>query len=168
MKFKIFSTKTTPFNEIISGVSRINPDAIFIRGIPGAGKSTLAKSIVDVRKNVVHIETDDYWLRPDGHYDFNFAMLNEAHEWNQSRFDKLIRAYLTPIVANTFVNIRNLTPYLDSLNVVDEFANVTIIECHGGYKSVHNVPEETVAKMQKNFESSYKSLAIYGTIHHIE
>jgi hypothetical protein len=166
MQFKIYSTKTTSTEDILADMSRTNPDAIFIRGIPGAGKSTLAKSIVDVRKNAVHIETDDYWLRPDGCYDFNFARLNEAHEWNQARFDKIIRAYLTPIVANTFVNIRNLTPYLDSLYTINEFANVVIIECHGGYKSVHTVPEETVAKMQKNFETSYTALKSYGTILH--
>lgn len=46
--------------------------------------------------------TDDFFFREDGTYEFNPDFLEEAHEWNQKRGDKLF-----------FKLLRNLIVHLD-------------------------------------------------------
>jgi NEDD4-binding protein 2 len=72
---------------------------IIMRGCPGSGKSTLSKKIeqdADLKTDGVAVfSTDNYWLRPDGIYDFNFRYIKEAHQWNRSLFEKTIKAQLS-------------------------------------------------------------------------
>lgn len=86
-----------------------------VRGLPGSGKSTHADELrlqsqytpwVTVRS------TDDYFVRPDGHYDFNHRLLSGAHEWNQQMARELLDAGYHVIVANTFSQQWEMEPYL--------------------------------------------------------
>jgi adenylate kinase family enzyme len=54
-----------------------------IRGLPGSGKSTIARDISYRDHCTVHCETDNYWIRHDGVYDFNKEYLKNAHAWCQ-------------------------------------------------------------------------------------
>lgn len=131
-------------------------DVVFVRGAPGAGKSTLAKKIQNIvgARNSSIYETDDYWIRPDGFYDFNFKRLSEAHEWNFNRFvhDVVIDGYASiPIVSNTSIKANQMAEYIRCMK---ENVNILVVECHNDYGSIHSVPEETVTRMKQNFETS--------------
>lgn len=127
------------------------PDLIFIRGIPGSGKSTYAQKLYDEQKIFMFTETDDYWIRPDGYYDFNFKRIKEAHEWNVSRTEKWMKRGSHNIaVANTFTQLKEMQKYLD---LADKYEyTVRVIRCIGKYGSVHDVPEVTIKKMLDRFE----------------
>ena len=51
-----------------------------IRGISGAGKSSLAKSL-----GGKHIEADMYHLDKNGNYDWEPEKVKEAHAWCQNQ-----------------------------------------------------------------------------------
>jgi chloramphenicol 3-O-phosphotransferase len=53
---------------------------VIVRGLPGSGKSVLAEKYQDTFHDSCFIySTDDYWMRPDGLYDFNCDLLHKAH-----------------------------------------------------------------------------------------
>ncbi len=61
-----------------------------LRGIPGAGKSTLAKQLGDA-----HFEADSYFMI-DGEYQFDPTKLRKAHEWCQGQVElAMIQNHIT-------------------------------------------------------------------------
>ncbi len=73
-----------------------------VRGVPGSGKSTFAKTL-----GGTHFETDNYFMI-DGEYKFDFTKIKEAHNWCQSEVSNaMLLNYTTGInekivVSNTF------------------------------------------------------------------
>ncbi len=125
---------------------------IFIRGIPGAGKSTLAKTLRDGVGGFVDVfEADDYFIdKNTGQYIFDRTKLSEAHAACLDNARKLLKLGGRAIVSNTFTTKRELKPYFD---LAKEFGIVPqVILCQGNFKSIHDVPEATIAKMKARFE----------------
>ncbi|XP_036157057.1 NEDD4-binding protein 2-like 1 isoform X6 [Myotis myotis] len=56
-----------------------------LRGLPGSGKTTLARQLQHDFPRALIFSTDDFFFREDGTYEFNPDFLEEAHEWNQKR-----------------------------------------------------------------------------------
>ncbi|XP_023403015.1 NEDD4-binding protein 2-like 1 isoform X5 [Loxodonta africana] len=56
-----------------------------LRGLPGSGKTTLARQLQHDFPRAVIFSTDDFFSRDDGTYEFNPDFLEEAHKWNQKR-----------------------------------------------------------------------------------
>nr|XP_048275151.1 NEDD4-binding protein 2-like 1 isoform X4 [Myodes glareolus] len=56
-----------------------------LRGLPGSGKTTLAREMQRDFPRAMIFSTDDFFFREDGAYEFNPDFLEEAHEWNQKR-----------------------------------------------------------------------------------
>lgn len=89
-----------------------------MQGIPGSGKSTVARGIRAVTAGVI-LSTDDFWYEvvenpglPDeityrgDVYNFDISRLGKAHTWNQSRANDCMAAG-TPTVIIDNTNIRN-------------------------------------------------------------
>jgi len=115
---------------------------ILVRGLPGSGKSTIAKSI-----RGEHLETDMFW-GPD--YKFDMSRIKEAHEWCQHMTRNALGLYDVVIVSNTFTTAFELLPYFD---IAKEFKiRPQIILCQGSFGNVHNVPQEVLEKMSARFE----------------
>ena len=112
-----------------------------IRGLPGGGKSTLATMIADV----VH-EADQYFIDSDGVYKWRPQWLREAHQECLDNTKVSLKAGMVVAVANTFVKLKDMKPYLDLPYTK------TVIECHGGFKNTHDVPDAHVQKMKDNWE----------------
>lgn len=122
---------------------------ILVRGLPGSGKSTIAKSM----EGVVHMETDFFW---GSDYQFNIGRIKEAHAWCQSE----VYAYLSQgrdvVVANTFTTKMELLPYFElakKFNIVPH-----VILCQNRWDNVHNVPQETLDRMSARFEYDISEL----------
>jgi predicted kinase len=123
-----------------------------IRGVPGSGKSTLARDMQydsTIQPTVVY-EADQYFIRPDGAYAWYASELSNAHEWCLNCAKIALRNGYNVIVANCFIKLSQMEPYIDLAKSIG--AELEIIECDGGYKSVHVVPDETVARMRANYE----------------
>lgn len=116
-----------------------------IRGLPGSGKSTIAKAMAEA-SNAQHIEADDYFCRR-GAYEFDPRLLKDAHAWCLAMTKELLDAGYDVIVANTFTQRWELAPYMD----LDEVL-INVIEAKGEFGSTHNVPEAAIQRMRERWE----------------
>lgn len=117
-----------------------------LRGLPGAGKSTLADSL-----GIDYVEADMFFMQ-DGEYKFDGAKLKEAHEWCQDRVRKIMELGMSVAVANTFTQEWEMEPYLEMAEEFGYRVNSLIVENRHGGENTHGVPEEALTRMRNRFE----------------
>ena len=116
-----------------------------VRGLPGSGKSTYAKTL-----NTLHVEADMYHMH-DGKYSFDGSRARMAHEWCQRTVLMALEYGMDVVVSNTFTERWEIEPYL---RLAARFrAHVRIVRMTGTYGTVHSVPEVTMARMRDRFEA---------------
>lgn len=88
---------------------------ILMRGIPGSGKSWIAKAMSNAFTGIC--STDDFWylIGSGTRYAFDPKRLAEAHEWNLDNAEEYLRNFtnVTAIIDNTNINPRDMEPYFD-------------------------------------------------------
>lgn len=131
----------------------IKPKLTLIRGIPGSGKSTLAKVLMFVGDTAghftAHFEADMYF-GSDGFYEFDPALLPQAHGWCQISTANALR-HSDVIVSNTFTRFNEIEPYYQ-IALDNDIEDVMLLISQGDYKSVHDVPEGAIQRMRDRFE----------------
>lgn len=125
----------------------MNPVLYIVRGLPGSGKSTIAKKLVHESK---HFEADMFFIK-DGVYNFNSTLIKDAHEWCFNSVERAMRTRTDICVSNTFTQRWEFQPYIDL--AIEHNYDYQVIECHGNWKNVHDVPQEVVDKMKERWES---------------
>ena len=134
---------------------------ILIRGPSGIGKSYYAnyhceKKIGEGQKAIV-AEADQFFLDKFSQYDFQPALLPQAHLWCQ---EKVRQAMLDKtdiiFVANTFSQLWELKPYVElALNyryqiwIENMFDNLTLNPEQLAQRSIHKVPAKVIDKTIK-------------------
>lgn len=120
-----------------------------IRGLPGSGKSTLAANLLKADGTIYILEADMYFVDENGNYDFDITEIHDAHRWcRKETRDYLLSGY-DVVVSNTFTMLKEMVPYYDMAQELGVEFNV--ITCLGQFGNVHDVPEETLAKMKARF-----------------
>jgi predicted kinase len=122
-----------------------------LRGLPGAGKSTLAKQLVG-DKDYCHKEADMYFMNAKGEYKFNPSLLKEAHEWCKTEVEFLMKYDHTVVVSNTFTQEWEMKAYYDLAEKFGYKVFSIIVENRHGGVNEHGVPAETLEKMKARFE----------------
>uniref|UniRef100_A0A8C4QGQ8 CUE domain-containing protein n=1 Tax=Eptatretus burgeri TaxID=7764 RepID=A0A8C4QGQ8_EPTBU len=85
---------------------------ILLRGLPGSGKSTMARKIRMENKDAAVLSTDDYFVQ-GGIYSYNPDLLSEAHEWNHKRAREAMDACKSPVIIdNTNLKLWEMKPYV--------------------------------------------------------
>lgn len=115
-----------------------------LRGLPGSGKSTFAKSL-----GIFHVEMDMYFMR-GGKYIWSANKIPEAAKFCQDLVRSVIKAGLDCVVSNTHTKIWEFQPYLDMAKELG--ADVRVIKMPFYYGSVHDVPDITQQKMKDRWE----------------
>ena len=118
-----------------------------IRGLPGAGKSTLAKSL---GVGAFIYEADQYFYK-DGEYKFDASKLGLAHKQCLDNTIKCMELGFSCAVSNTFTTEKELKPYIQAAEEYGFIVTSLIVENRHGSKSIHGVPENTLDKMEKRF-----------------
>ena len=124
-----------------------------LRGLPGAGKSTLAKKLGDA-----HFEADMYFTNENGQYIFNGADIKKAHEWCQNEVQlAMILNHTTGeneniVVSNTFTQEWEMEPYYKLAETYGYRVFSLIVENRHGGENLHNVPEDKIKAMRERFE----------------
>lgn len=118
-----------------------------IRGIPGSGKSRLAKQIAPEH----NYAADDYFYDKKGNYKFDVTKLDAAHRQCMKNVKNDMMDGV-PIIAvnNTFIRKWEYAEYIEVAEKLG-YKPIEII-CRGNYGSVHNIPSEKIRSMAQNFE----------------
>ena len=123
-----------------------------VRGIPGSGKSTFAKNLVD-EKDYCHKEADMFFVDRDGNYNFEPSKIKDAHQWCQEEIDFLMRLEHSPLaVSNTFTQEWELQPYYELAIKYGYYVTSIIVENRHEGTNEHGVPDEVLTKMRERFE----------------
>ena len=122
-------------------------ELFLLRGLPGAGKSTLAKSLGGKR-----IEADMFFETEDG-YKFDATKIKDAHSWCQN----MVGSWMSDeeeriVVSNTFTQEWEMQFYYDWAKDFDYKVFSLVVENRHGGINEHNVPQETLDKMKNRFE----------------
>ncbi|XP_004681393.1 PREDICTED: NEDD4-binding protein 2 [Condylura cristata] len=85
---------------------------VLLRGLPGSGKSFLARTLQEDNPSGIILSTDDYFYI-NGQYQFDVKYLGEAHEWNQNRAKEAFEKKISPIIIdNTNLQAWEMKPYV--------------------------------------------------------
>ena len=123
-----------------------------VRGIPGSGKSTFAKSI-----GGVHIEADQFFMM-NGKYNFDITKIKLAHKYCQNQTEAWMKTDGTQVnndkivVSNTFTQEWEMEPYFKLAEKYGYRTFSLIVENRHGGVNEHDVPEDKLELMKNRFE----------------
>ena len=123
-----------------------------VRGVPGSGKSTFAKSL-----GGTHFEADMFFMK-DGEYKLDMSKIKEAHNWCQDSVNTAMIMNNTAglnetiVVSNTFTQEWEMKPYFEMAELHEYRVFSIILENRHGGVNEHNVPEDKIEQMKNRFE----------------
>ena len=126
-----------------------------MRGVPGSGKSTIAREIIP-SEGVIH-STDKYFYDDEGKYNFDPSKLKEYHDENFKSFCRSLEEE-KPIVVidNTNIQRVHFDRYVDAAKAKGYV--VHIVEAPqpdpsvAAERNTHSVPEEVIRRMIEQYE----------------
>lgn len=131
-----------------------------LRGPPGAGKTTLAKSLTSYNWSA------DMWFQEFNGGVFSPGSISTAHTWcreqvrarmvTAKRFQAMGDEPEPIAVHNTFIELWETKPYLDLAAQFGYQAFVLIVD--QAHQNVHSVPEDKVLSMAKRFQFNGRTL----------
>lgn len=126
-----------------------------LRGVPGSGKSTVAKSLV---KEECVCEADQFFVDPcDGVYRFDFKKIGLAHEYCRTKCIELMRKGEPKIVvSNTNTSEKEFAPYLEMAADHGYVVYFLVVENRHGGVNQHGVPQDKLEQMKDRIKSSLK------------
>jgi predicted kinase len=124
-------------------------ELVIIRGVPGTGKTTLARQVF-VPMGYVHCEADMFFAGRGGTHPFSKDLWPQAHNWCKMQVCKAMRAGRNVVVTNTFTQHWQYQSYL---NLAHAFGyQVRIISLTREYGSVHHVPAAEMERIRGIWE----------------
>lgn len=124
---------------------------MLIRGLPGSGKSTVAKLF----DKALHFEADMYFLDADGNYQFDASKIKNAHNWcRHSVMDAMKEGHPIVVVSNTFTQEWEMDVYYLLAEELGYRVTSMIVENRHDGKNIHGCPDDKIEQMKTRFEIS--------------
>jgi len=132
------------------------PQLVLVRGLPGSGKSTIAKKEYPDHH---HFEADMYQYCECGKYNFHPEVHGRAHEWCLNETISKIEQGENVVVSNTFTRNWEMLPYFGVAKMYG--ADLVVREAEAPWandpivcaeKTVHKVPLEIIEAMKERWE----------------
>jgi predicted kinase len=139
----------------MDSVNETQGELILLRGLPGSGKTTLAKIILQLRSTDEPeiLSADDFFEDKEGDYNFDPTKLKEAHNYCQFRCSERMRQQKAKIVvANTFTQEWEMDEYFKMAERYNYRVHTVIVENRHGNENVHGVPEDKLQQMKNRFQ----------------
>ena len=139
-------------------MSKLSPTLFLVRGLPGSGKSAIAKNLA-----TEVAEADQFFVSPEtGRYEFDPSKLSQAHNYCQVKALNSVQSGNSVAVANTFTQAWEMAPYVIAtkelgarLVVVDVFdGGMTDVEL--AMRNEHGVSEYIIANMRLRWEHDWR------------
>ena len=122
---------------------------MLIRGLPGSGKSTVAKLF----DKALHFEADMYFLDADGNYQFDASKIKNAHNWcRDSVMDAMKEGHPIVVVSNTFTQEWEMEVYYLLAEELGYRVISMIVENRHDGKNIHGCPDDKIEQMRNRFE----------------
>lgn len=122
-----------------------------VRGLPGSGKSTFAKTLVG-EKDYCHKEADMFFVDGKGNYKFNPSQLKEAHTWCNEEVEFLMKyEHSRIVVSNTFTQEWEMESYYELAKKYGYTVFSIIVENRHDGVNTHGVPDDKINQMKNRF-----------------
>ena len=129
-----------------------------VRGLPGSGKSTFAKSLVG--EDFLVCEADKYFIdKETGEYKFDVSEIKNAHKFCQDKVETYMKDslvndhfYKEIAVSNTFTQEWEIETYFKLAEKYGYTVFTVIVENRHGGKNIHGVPDDKLEIMKNRFE----------------
>ncbi|NWQ72760.1 N4BP2 protein, partial [Columbina picui] len=132
---------------------------VLLRGVPGSGKSYLARTLLEDNPGGIILSTDDYFSK-HGQYHYDPDYLGEAHDWNRKRAKEAFEMRISPIIIdNTNIQAWEMKPYV---TLAQQFKyKVMFREPDTWWKfkpkelerrNIHGVSKEKIKRMLERYE----------------
>ncbi|NWT51874.1 N4BP2 protein, partial [Erythrocercus mccallii] len=132
---------------------------VLLRGVPGSGKSYLARNLLEDNPGGIILSTDDYFYK-HGQYHYDPDCLGEAHDWNRKRAKEAFEMRISPIIIdNTNTQAWEMKPYV---TLAQQFKyKVMFREPDTWWKfkpkelerrNIHGVSKEKIKRMLERYE----------------
>ena len=131
-----------------------------VRGVPGSGKTTLAKGIAK-KYNTKEFEADHYLLNSEGKYEYDKSKLARAHTKCIVQGFKHLQRNNAVVFANTFIHKSDIEFYAKYMKEQGINAEVYIAQPSFAGKSLHNVPDEAVEKMRREMITIDRAISLF-------
>lgn len=139
----LVSSETMKKRSIADSLATHQNQIVLVRGLPGSGKTTFAKTMKDGH---VHFEADMFF-DIEGIYTFEPSKVREAHDWCFESAKSSLKAGCNVIVSNTFIKLWEIKRY------VELGYPFRIVEMMQRWGNIHGVPAETIERMSKNWQA---------------
>ena len=132
------------------------PVIFIVRGLPGAGKSTMAATLA-----ADAVSADDYFME-GGVYKFDPSLLPAAHADCQQKARDILASGRPVAVANTFTQGWEVQPYVKiaqetgALMVVTDLFDGGLSDEALADRNVHEVPVATIRAMRARWERDWQ------------
>lgn len=143
----------------------MKPHLILIRGIPGAGKTTFAETIIqalDSESQIYasrlgeweHFENDMWQVDGQGKYDWQADRVPYACAACFRAAKSAIRDGRNVIVSNTFTKHSDYREYLQLAKDYD--CKLTVLTVEGDHGSIHSIPEDKMDYFRQRMKNPFK------------
>lgn len=126
------------------------PKLFILRGQPGAGKTTIAKTMVEEGLADKHHEQDHFFMDENMAYHYDPRRVKDAVLYCAQKVEEDLRKGLRVVVANNFTKLWTVTKYIETARKCN--AEVVVMRATGRYPNTMGVPEHQVNQMIDLYE----------------